>query len=77
MAYVYKLTESEIADELGTYHRGFGIAVFEAESSAPVRIIDDILFDRTVAQELVSLCNRLELSPDHIDDVIADVLSEE
>lgn len=76
MAYVYKLTESQTADETGTLHKSFGISVFESSALSPIKTVDDITSDRAVASELVSLCNRLQLSYEHIDDVVADILAE-
>lgn len=74
MTTVYKLTENKITDEHGTTHKTFGINVCESETGTVLRSIEDIFTDRRTAEDLVSLCNRLELSPCHIDDVIEDIL---
>lgn len=71
----YKLTETTVTDGSGTAHAAFGIALYQAESDQPTRVIGGIFTDRAAAEEFISLCNRLELSPDHLDDVIEDVLA--
>lgn len=72
---IYKLTETTVADESGNTHSAFGIALYQDESGQPTRVIDSIFTDRITAEDFVSLCNRLELSPDHLDDVIDDTLA--
>lgn len=72
---IYKLTETTVADESGNTRSAFGIALYQEESAHPTRVIDSIFTDRITAEDFVSLCNRLELSPDHLDEVIADTLA--
>ena len=75
MTTVYKLTENKVADDSGITHETFGISVYDKETGVVLRSIEDIFTDRRTAEDLTNLCNRLELSPDHIDDVIEDVLT--
>ena len=75
MPCIYKLTKTAVTDECGKPHITFGIAVYENGAKDPTRIIDSIFTDLSMAEEFVLVCNRLELSPDHLDDVIADTLS--
>lgn len=64
----YKLREDTIYDELGKPHTVYGITLDGSLS------IPDIFTSRPAAEEFIKLCNRLELSPLHIYEVIDDLL---
>ena len=66
---VYRVTESSLVDEEGVLHRVYGIEVIQRST------IPDIFTDYIEAQKFVDLCNRLEVSPIHIRDVIDDYLN--
>lgn len=57
----------------------YGIAVYAnsaTDGSATVLIsISDISADRALIEELVNRCNRLQLSPLHLKDIISDFFS--
>ena len=52
---------------------GYGIALFENNSSL-ISSFPDVSRDRKAVEKLVNLCNKLDLSPDHLTDVIEDFL---
>lgn len=67
---LYKLRIDKVQDEQRRTHTVYGIDVFECIQSAP-----DIFTDGQRAKQLVSLCNRLQLAPIHLHDVIEDALA--
>ena len=75
MKHTYKLTADTIIDELGNEHIVYGIAITNDTSDIPERVISDIFGERDAAEWFVELCNRLELSPDQLDDAVADVIA--
>lgn len=73
MSVIYKLNEEVGSGERVTY----GIEVFEETElgNKMAIVISDISFNREAVQTVVELCNRLELSPVHIYDVVDDYLT--
>lgn len=67
--YEYKLTKGEYIVE-GIKHIGYGISLAQSAVS-----FSDITVDREEAARLVELCNRLQLSPIHLQDVVDDFLA--
>ncbi len=57
----------------------YGIVIYadtENDSTATiVASIRDLTTNKNCAEELVDYCNKLQLSPDHFDDVIEDFLN--
>ena len=66
---MYTLIKSVIKDEDGNFHDTYGI-------SNETRQIKDISVDKEKVERLVSLCNSLNLSPMHLDDVVEDFLTD-
>lgn len=64
---MYKLNQSTVTDENNSEHDTYGITCGE-------RTIKDISTDKQRIEALIELCNSLELSPIHLDDVIEDFL---
>lgn len=64
---MYRLNRSVVYDENGKKHNTYGISYKERE-------VKDISTDKHKIEKLVNLCNELELSPIHLDDVIEDFL---
>ncbi len=60
-------------DENGVKHTVYGMEVHQ--NGRVMRAIADIFFDKKRALHFVELCNRLQLDPIHLDDVIEDILS--
>ena len=62
-----------------TYRTAYGIAVYsnseEDGTATVVASIHDITTDKQALSELVCLCNRLELSTIHLNDVVEDFLA--
>ena len=53
----------------------YGIAAYAEDGQTCITKLHDITSDKTALAELVSLCNRLQLSPIHLHDVIEDFLT--
>ena len=70
--YKYKLTKGKYIVE-GSKHIGYGIALKSNGTQCAVSF-SDITLDRDKAARLVKLCNKLQLSPIHLKDVIDDFL---
>ena len=73
--YHYRICTDRIADEDGTTVMVYGIEVYPDASARPTLVMRDLFTRRKQAEELVSLCNRLELDPIHLADVIEDALA--
>ena len=65
----YRVVASSIVDEKGVKHRVYGIEVVEVTKHL------NIFTDFNEAQRFVDMCNRLELSPVHVKDVIDDFIN--
>ena len=68
MTQPYKIREDVTYDDLGKSHTVYGITLDGTLS------IPDIFTSRPAAEEFIKLCNRLELSPLHVYEVIDDLL---
>ena len=66
--HTYRIRKDIVYDELGKPHTVYGITL-DGSLSTP-----DIFTSRPAAEEFIKLCNRLELSPEHIYEVIDDFL---
>ena len=64
----YLLIEDSIEDEIGRIRTSYGIEIII--DGVIMRSIRDVYTDRAAAQTLIDRCNRLRLSPVHIDDVL-------
>lgn len=65
----YKLRTDTVLTEQGTFATVYGIEAPSHNISIP-----DIFTSLPAAEEFVNLCNRLELSPEHVYEVIDDLL---
>lgn len=73
----YRITERKVSyPETGTYD-SYGICAYtiECESEKLIACFYDVFSERKKAEELVYLCNSLELDPIHLEDVVEDALS--
>ena len=61
------------APELGEYHT-FDIAVYGDLWREPLVVIRDVALDGELAFRMIQACNRCNLSPIHLKDVILDML---
>ena len=66
----YRISASVVTDEDGLPHDTYGIELWIDERK--VRAVNDVSFDCAGITNVVSLCNKLELDPIHLDDVIED-----
>ena len=64
----YLLIEDSSEDENGRIRTSYGIEIIL--DGVRMRSIRDVYTDRAAAQMLIDRCNRLRLSPVHIDDVL-------
>lgn len=53
----------------------YGIATYAEDGQTCITKLHDITSDKDALAELVDLCNRLQLSPIHLHDVIEDFLT--
>ena len=53
----------------------YGIAAYAEDGQTCITKLHDITSDKNALAELVSLCNRLQLSPIHLHDVVEDFLA--
>lgn len=65
----YKLRTDTVRSELGQ-----PVTVYGIEAPLHNISIPDIFTSKLAAEEFVNLCNRLDLSPEHIYEVIDDLL---
>ena len=65
----YPLRTDTVLTEQGTFATVYGIEAPSHNVSIP-----DIFTSKPAAEEFVNLCNRLDLSPEHIYEVIDDLL---
>ncbi|MBQ7828432.1 MAG: hypothetical protein IJX47_07260 [Clostridia bacterium] len=75
MKYTYRVREDRITDEEGVWHTVYGIEVL-TETGEPLSeyAISDLFCSREQAEELASLCTKLELDPIHLTAVAEDAL---
>ncbi len=78
MKITYGLTEEHYSLDADT-RVAYGIAAYanadEDGTATIVASVHDITDNKQALAELVSLCNRLELSPTHLHDVVEDFLA--
>ena len=74
--YSYRVIFEAIHDENGD-RTGCGIAVVENRGgiSTVIASVSDVSSDAELVEKLVQNCNRFELSPEHLRDVIDDFLA--
>ncbi len=73
MKYTYKVRVDIKHDEDGRVHTVYGIDLLCNDDI--VKSLPDIFFDRSRAEQLAELCNSLDLSPLHLEDVAEDALA--
>ncbi len=76
MEIVYRLKTDNIYDEEGCLHTVYGI-VAENAFGKVIKSFLDVFFDKTKAEQLVTLCNKEKLSLIHLEDVVEDALTEQ
>ena len=69
----YEVAEGDFKLDDESY-RSYGLVVKEDDTT--LKQIDDVSLEKNDVVNLVKLCNKLELSPVHIDDVIEDFMAE-
>ena len=71
---LYRLRKDNFSNpDIGTYS-SYGIDAVDEISDAPVRSIMDISIEKEPLENLVSLCNKLQLDLLQLDDAIQDFL---
>ncbi|MDD6188113.1 MAG: DUF6514 family protein [Clostridiales bacterium] len=73
----YAVKESLYREEIGAY-TAYGIGVFEydGDEKKTLQYIPDVFLDEDKAEQLVDMCNRLQLEPVHLLNVVEDTVSE-
>ena len=74
MKIYYTVEEERIAGE-DREHLAFGIAA-RREDGERIAGVSSLFFDRERAEQFAAVCNRLGLSPRHLDEVAEDILTE-
>ena len=70
----YLLMQERLTNpEIGAYET-FGIRIVDG-TNAEIRVISDISLEKNVVLQLCEDCNRFELDPIHIDDIIEDLFA--
>lgn len=69
MNYLYSLRTDNATDENGQSVSVYGITVLKIETSIP-----NIFTDESEAKEFISLCNKEELDPIHLQSAIEDLM---
>lgn len=69
----YKLREDVLALNEQSY-KTYGIDVLDTKTKEILKSVEDISLDKSPLEELISLCNELELDTVHLEDVIEDFL---
>lgn len=74
--FLYQIEPQEMTDPvLGRYHTyGIGVYAVEAHHKEWLFTISDVFLDRIAARQFVRLCNRENLDPIHLNDVIRDTI---
>ena len=70
MNYTYRVCTDSVNDENGKTFLTFGIALFKGQKI--LKYFPSISIHRERVLKLVDLCNRFDLNPIHIEDVIED-----
>lgn len=74
--HLYRLNETEIADEGGITHLVYGIDAVTA-CGRILNSYKDIFFDRLKAEKFVSFCNEMAVELMHLPHVVEDALAEQ
>ena len=71
----YKVIAEHLSNDILGKYTAFGIAALNlADNNSIVEYISDVFTDRSSAEALVSLCNKFMLAPEHLRDVIEDMI---
>lgn len=74
MKYTYRIRADEFCEtDDGLPRIGYGVDIYDRDGC--IRSIKNIFVDKNKAEDFVSCCNRLQLSPTHIMEVIEDISS--
>ena len=71
----YTVKESLYNEEVGSF-TAYGIGVCETNpyTRKTLKYISDVFLDQKKAEKIVGLCNRLQLDPIHLFDVVEDAI---
>lgn len=73
MNLLYRLTVDTVYDSVGNGFVAYGIEVVcDGNHAKAVKSVPAVSIDKEAVESVVSLCNRVELSPVHLEDVIMD-----
>lgn len=76
MSHTYRLNETTVKDKGGIIYTFYGIDAVN-EKGKIVKSFTKIFYERSRAQDLVTLCNECELSIIHLANVVDDALYEQ
>lgn len=72
MQIIYSILEEKRTDDSGNSYIAYGIEA--RENGRTLRHVSDITIHEKVAENFVSLCNRLALDPEQLNDAVYDLL---
>lgn len=73
MNLLYRLTVDTVYDSIGNGFVAYGIEVVrDGDHAKTVKSVPAVSIDKEAVESVVSLCNRVKLSPVHLEDVIMD-----
>lgn len=75
MKNIYKLRTDVIIDEYGKEHTVYGIELYSDGDPTPRYTVRDVFYEREKAEYFIFLCNSIGLSPEHIDEAVADAVA--
>ncbi len=75
MNFIYHLREDVVIDSINQKRSVYGIEVLDS-SHAVIKSIPNVFSDKDRAEAAVALFNNENLSPEHLEDAIDDMLSE-
>ena len=71
---IYTATRNIVIGENGEFLTAYGIEAWENGVKVATSPEPDVFFDRADAEAFAALCTELALAPEHLQDVIEDVV---
>lgn len=73
MNLLYRLTVDTVYDSIGNEFVAYGIEVVrDGDHTKTMKSVPAVSIDKEAVESVVSLCNKVKLSPIHLEDVIMD-----
>lgn len=69
----YCLRQDEVYNESGRKYLAYGIDVLD-DGGCVLKSVSDVFFNLKEAENFVEICNKKQLDPIHLEDVVMDVI---